>query len=211
MGTIQKGILGGFSGKVGTVIGGTWKGIDYMRSKSNRRNFTPSLKQLEQQTKFALMMRFLQPMSALLEVSFKDYAIKQTGINGAFAYNFANAIAGAYPTFSINYPTVLISRGNLPNVPAPNITMGAGSILTFSWTDNSGVGGASSNDLSILVAYCPAMQQTIYGGGELRGDLTGDLNLSIFSGQMVETYIGFNSVDQRNIASSIYTGSVTVS
>ena len=32
MGTISKGILGGFSGKVGTVIGGNWKGIDYMRS-----------------------------------------------------------------------------------------------------------------------------------------------------------------------------------
>ena len=47
MGTINKGILGGFSGKVGTVIGGTWKGIDYMRSKSNRRSFVPSQKQLE--------------------------------------------------------------------------------------------------------------------------------------------------------------------
>ena len=34
MGTISKGILGGFSGKVGTVIGGNWKGIDYMRSKA---------------------------------------------------------------------------------------------------------------------------------------------------------------------------------
>ena len=29
MGTISKGILGGFSGTVGTVIGGSWKGIDY--------------------------------------------------------------------------------------------------------------------------------------------------------------------------------------
>jgi hypothetical protein len=48
MGTINKGILGGFSGKVGTVVGGTWKGIDYMCSKSNRRNFVPSQKQLEQ-------------------------------------------------------------------------------------------------------------------------------------------------------------------
>lgn len=32
MGTIKKGILGGFSGKVGTVVGGSWKGISYMRS-----------------------------------------------------------------------------------------------------------------------------------------------------------------------------------
>jgi hypothetical protein len=30
MGTIKQGILGGFSGKVGTVVGGTWKGIHYM-------------------------------------------------------------------------------------------------------------------------------------------------------------------------------------
>jgi hypothetical protein len=32
MGTIKQGILGGFSGKVGTVIGASWKGINYMRS-----------------------------------------------------------------------------------------------------------------------------------------------------------------------------------
>ena len=31
MGTIKQGILGGFSGKVGSVIGGIWKGISYMR------------------------------------------------------------------------------------------------------------------------------------------------------------------------------------
>ena len=30
MGTISKGILGGFSGTVGTVIGGSWKGIDFL-------------------------------------------------------------------------------------------------------------------------------------------------------------------------------------
>ena len=34
MGTIKQGILGGFSGKVGTVIGGSWKGISYMRSQA---------------------------------------------------------------------------------------------------------------------------------------------------------------------------------
>ncbi|HET6556446.1 MAG TPA: DUF6266 family protein [Prolixibacteraceae bacterium] len=31
MATFVNGILGGFSGKVGTVIGACWKGIDYMR------------------------------------------------------------------------------------------------------------------------------------------------------------------------------------
>ena len=57
MGTISKGILGGFNGTVGTVVGATWKGITYMRSKADRRSFTPSQKQLEQQAKFGLVMR----------------------------------------------------------------------------------------------------------------------------------------------------------
>ena len=110
MATFEKGILGGFSGKVGTVVGGNWKGIDYMRSKANKRNSVPSQKQLEQQLKFGLMMKFLQPMSALLEVSFSDYAIRKTGINSAFAYNYANAITGAFPDFAIDYSKSLASR-----------------------------------------------------------------------------------------------------
>ena len=32
MGTIKQGILGGFSGKVGTVVGSTWKSVHYMRA-----------------------------------------------------------------------------------------------------------------------------------------------------------------------------------
>jgi hypothetical protein len=32
MGTIKKGILGGFSGRVGTIAGASWKGIAYMCS-----------------------------------------------------------------------------------------------------------------------------------------------------------------------------------
>lgn len=34
MGTIKQGILGGFSGKVGTVAGSSWKGISYMRGRA---------------------------------------------------------------------------------------------------------------------------------------------------------------------------------
>lgn len=211
MGTIEKGILGGFSGKVGTVVGGTWKGIEYMRSKSNRRNFVASQKQLEQQQKFALIMRFLQPMAALLEVSFKDYAIRKTGINSAFSYNYDNAITGAFPDYAVDYSKALVCRGLLPNAAGPVVTSGAGGILTWSWADNTG-GAAQATDQCILVAYCPAMKQVIYTtNGGMRSDLTGDLNVVTFSGQLVETYIGFISEDGRVVSVSVFTGEVTVS
>lgn len=34
MGKIRQGILGGFNGTVGTVVGGSWKGMAYMRGKA---------------------------------------------------------------------------------------------------------------------------------------------------------------------------------
>lgn len=212
MGTINKGILGGFSGKVGSVVGGSWKGIDYMRSKGNNRNANPTEKQLAQQLKFALTMRFVQPLTGLLEISFRNFAIMKTGINSAFAYTIKNAITGVYPSFDIDYALALVSRGDLPNVLAPAVTSGAGSLLTFSWTDNSGVGSARASDKAILVAYCPTQRQAIYTtAGGLRSEMIGELNLLPFSGLAVETWIGFISADGRNVATSIFTGEVTVS
>lgn len=211
MGTFEKGILGGFSGKVGTVIGGNWKGIDYMRSKSSKRNFTPSQKQLEQQLKFALMMRFLQPMAGLLAESFHDFAIRKTGINAAFAYNFKEAITGVFPDYAIDYSKALVSRGNLPNVLGPAVISGAGSILTWSWTDNLST-TADPNDKAILVAFCPSTKQAIFSTATgKRSDLTADLNVLTFSGKQVETYIGFLSAETDNASNSIFTGEVLVS
>jgi hypothetical protein len=212
MGTIIKGILGGFSGKVGTVVGGSWKGTDYMRSKGRNRNLNPTEKQRSQQLKFALIMRFVQPMAALLDVSFRNFAIRMTGINNAFAYNITNAVTGTYPSFEIDYSLALVSRGDLPNALAPAVTTGAGSLVTFSWTDNSGVGKARNTDQAILVAYCPTVKQAIYTtAGGMRSDLTGELNLLPFIGLAVETYIGFISESGLSVATSIFTGEVTVS
>src|SRR5438045_1232963 len=101
MGTIIKGILGGFSGTVGTVIGGNWKGIDYMRSKGTNRNRTPTEKQLTQQLRFALAIRFLQPMTGLLHIGFNDFAVKKTGVNSALSYTLKTAVGGTYPVFNI--------------------------------------------------------------------------------------------------------------
>jgi hypothetical protein len=132
MGTISKGILGGFSGKVGNVVGGTWKGVDYMRSKASRRNFKPTQPQLEQQLKFALVVRFVQTITSLVEISFGNFAVRKSGFNSAVSYTLKNAVAGAYPVYTIQYADALVSRGDLPNVLAPAVTSGAASILTWS-------------------------------------------------------------------------------
>ena len=49
MGKLQNGILDGFSGKVGTVVGSTWKGIPVMRARPRlKKNRSFSQAQQEQ-------------------------------------------------------------------------------------------------------------------------------------------------------------------
>jgi hypothetical protein len=53
MGTIKKGILGGVSGKVGNVVGGSWKGIDYLRVLPASVHNANSQPQISQRYKFS--------------------------------------------------------------------------------------------------------------------------------------------------------------
>lgn len=91
-----------------------------MRSKASRRNVKPTQPQLKQQLKFALAVRFVQTFTGLVEVSFGGFAVRKTGFNSVVSYTLKNAIAGAYPVYVIQYADALVSRGDLPNVLAPN-------------------------------------------------------------------------------------------
>ncbi len=212
MGTISKGILGGFSGTVGTVIGGSWKGIDYMRSMPSRRSNALTPAQVDQHRKFALAIKFVQTMAGLVMISFRNYAVKMTGTNNAVSYILKNAVTGVSPIFTIDYSLVLISRGDLPNVLSPTAAAATGSKVTFNWGDNTGVGKAKATDKALLVVHCPEMNMTIYTTGSAnRSALTETLNVGTFAGKQAETYIGFISADGKEIATSTYTGSVTIS
>ena len=52
MGKIKQGILGGFRGKVGTVIGASWNGISYMRGLAQSHKNPKTAAQLQQRAFF---------------------------------------------------------------------------------------------------------------------------------------------------------------
>ena len=211
MGTIKKGILGGFSGKVGNVIGGSWKGIDYMRSVSSRKRGQSTQKQKEQQMKFALIARFQQPLTNLLSRTFRGFAIKMTGANSATSYNLRNAITGTYPDFAIDYSRVLVSRGDMPNAINPAVEAVSDGMVVFTWGNNTGTGKTKDSDRSVLVAYCPEMQHFIYTDeGASREEEEAQLDLFAFTEKEVHTWIAFISEDGTEVATSIYTGVITV-
>jgi hypothetical protein len=212
MGIIRKGILGGFQGTVGTVVGGTWKGIDYIKSLPVISNTDPSPKQLEQRAKFKTVVDFLRPILAFVQLGFKTSGSQMTGYNSAMSYNYKNALIGNYPALSIDYSLAAVSSGSLPNVLAPDATAEPASVVKFDWTNNSNVGVAAGTDKVMVVVYCPSVQQAVYTmAGADRADETLELNCAQFSGKQVHTWIACITEDERNIANSIYTGQLLVS
>src|SRR5574344_2089612 len=113
MGTIKQGILGGFSGKVVTVVGGSWKGISYMRGRAQSIKNPRTEAQMEQRGKFALTLAFLKPITAYVRTGYKNYASKQTEFNAAMSYICLNAITGTYPDYTLDFSLALVSRGHL--------------------------------------------------------------------------------------------------
>jgi Family of unknown function (DUF6266) len=210
MGRVKKGILDGFSGKVGTVVGSSWRGVEVMRSLPPSTNSSNTPAQASQKAKFSLMSKFLLTMKDLLETGFRDFANKMTGLNSALAYNIKNAVTGISPNFSIVYSEVLISRGSLPKVSLPVAAAGASGVVAFTWANNTGIGKAKADDKAILVAFCPELDHTTYAIGALRSAGAGTLNVPELKGKVVQTWISFVSADDKDIATSVFSGQVTV-
>ena len=181
-----------------------------MRSRPARRANNPTQAQLEQQEKFKVVIAFLETMVGLLRITYKNFATRMTAFNSAMSYHIKDAIDGIYPNYVIDYSLAQVSKGSLPNAIAP-VATATGTDINFTWTDNSGTGTALATDQAILVAYCAATRQTIYTttGGPRNGG-AGSLNVSPMAGQTVETWIGFISEDEKEVATSFYTGSLAL-
>lgn len=213
MGTIRKGILGGFSGKVGTVVGASWKGIAYMRSLPLKVRNPRTLPQLEQRSKFALTLQFLKPMTGLLRTGWKQYAHRQSPFNAAMSYTIANAITGSYPAYAIDPAKVMISRGALsPAVNATATPAGGGGAVYLDWLDNSGSSTAKLTDGTLVAVVNPTKGEAVFDtNAAQRTDASQSVNTPAdWVGDTVHAYIGFISEDGKEIANSVYAGAVTI-
>ncbi|MDR1755374.1 MAG: DUF6266 family protein [Culturomica sp.] len=211
MGTIKKGILGGFSGKVGTVVGASWKGIAYMRSLPQSVKNPRTEPQRRQRSKFALALGVLKPMTALLRTGWKLYAHRQSPFNAATAYTLANAITGTYPAYEIAPDKILVSRGSLTPAANPHITATMGN-MEFQWEDNSGTGSATQTDKTLIAILNLAKGEAITGtAGAERAEEAQTVPIPAdWAGDEVHAYLGFISEDGNEIANSVYLGTATV-
>lgn len=213
MGKIGRGILGGVSGKVANVVGSRWKGIDYIRAKPQSVANPRTLLQINQRTKFALVLRFLQPNLNFIKIGYKNYAVKKSQFNSAMSYILNNAIIGVSPDFEIDYSLALLSRGNLTGALNPVFDLTTSGQVQFSWDDNSTDGNALPTDKVMVVAYNPIKGESVYlSGGATRADLSQTVIIpNSYAGDELQLFISFMNAEETQLSNSIYIGSGTAS
>jgi len=170
MGVILQGILGGFSGKVGPVVGGKWKEIDYMRSYVIPSNPNTPAQQAVREKFSALVARGREILSVILNPFWDPFLSSMSGFNAWISQNYSLSDADG-----ILNENAVMSKGTLTATPlltAEYFTATGAVAVTFSTILN---GNQTDLDKVVLVAL-DETNQTLYsevltntradGGGE---------------------------------------------
>ena len=212
MGTFSKGILGGFSGKVGTVVGTTWRGIDVMRSLPKKSKKVATATQLQQREKFSQVSDFLNQINAVVSSYFGSDKGEKTRRNRAMSYLLKEALTFENPDWVWNYSKVLISRGDLPGLATGNATSTVSNALEITWANNSDQGMALPNDKLVVVVYAESNQTALpFLLAGKRDETTTLVTLpAYFSGLSVQVWATFANENDTKYATSSYLGEVVL-
>ncbi len=213
MGKIPGGIFGGFSGKVGDVVGYQWRGEDLLRKAPPKRpKGSGTAGQLMQRKKFALVIGFLNPIQEVVGVYYGNKYRSKSRFNLAMSYNLTNAVKEVDDDFMMDYPKVLLTKGALRGMESGAVTAQPNRVLELTWTDNSGQGSAAADDLVLVVVYSPAQGLfQVFDPAALRNEATVALSMpTYFSGDEVEVWGSMVTADRKVAATSSYIGTATV-
>lgn len=151
MGIITSGILGPISGKVGPVVGGSWKGIAYLRQLPASVANPQTALQTAQRTKLSNCVAFAKEILTTIIKPLNDrFASGESGYNSFVSRNIS-LFAGAVPSPAGD---LSISEGSLLNVTLAQLQATDGSDeVSCNYQDNSGTGNAQATDEAYIVIY----------------------------------------------------------
>lgn len=216
MAKFKRGILGGFQGKVGTVIGSRWKNVNVMRAMPEHVRDARSEKQLAQREKFRLVSSFLKLTRPFIRVGFEiSSSANYSSNNRALSYNLRYATTGEYPEpgITLDFTSVRVAEGSLEGALNATVQNGGSGALDISWEDNSGQANAQGNDTVMLLAYSEQHSQAVMDTeAAIREDGAATLDLpnaiNDDSGATLHVWIAFRNGDGERSSNSTYLGSI---
>lgn len=193
------------------MVGSSWKGVDYIRSLPTTVRNPRTPKQVTQRSKFSVVIQFVRSILPVVQQGFKNEAGSgSSAYNEAVSHNLRHATKGEFPDIEIDFPKVMISKGNL--VGANGVVSGCtDGMINIGWNDDERH-NAKIDDRTVIVAYNPERQEALYDldAGSRRDGMAVVIAPDTWIGEEVETYLAFISEDLKLTSDSIYAGRVEV-
>ena len=144
MARINRGILGGFKGKVANVVGSSWKGIETMRARPISVLNPRTTAQVNNRDRFSLVSLLAASMLSSIVKPLNDrFAQKQSGYNlfcsrNKDVFNASGAFVGA---------NLILSSGKLGDDSITSATKEGPTIVQVSWAAEPSGSYQQSTDL----------------------------------------------------------------
>lgn len=164
-GVINQGILGGFSGKVGPVVGGNWKDIDYMRSYVIPANPNSSAQQAVRAKFAALVSSARQVLASLLQPYWDPFYSSMSGFNAFISQNYSLSEADG----ELNN-TCLMSKGTLFSGTGITQALINGSNIDIDYSTVVSGNAAGTDGIVIVLFHQPSLELEVFEPTETRAD-----------------------------------------
>jgi hypothetical protein len=208
MGKLINGIYGPIQGKVGPIVGSSWKGISYIKAKPKFRTKRRGIDEKKNHNKFAAAHYWLQPIINFLREGFKGYSPTVEGFNAAKSYNLKNAFINEGDVTVIEPSLVRVSSVDLPLPGNININKADDFLLEFNW-DTSLQSHTNRQDQVMLLAYDPVNKTNeMILTGQFRITGSDTLQLEKKKGLSYHIYLAFTAHDRSRQSMSVYLGKI---
>jgi hypothetical protein len=209
MAHLPQGILGGFSGTVGTVIGFFKHGKYFIRAKNLSHHDAGTDKQWEVRNRFKGFLTFASRINLeVIRPVWSAYGITMTGWCLFMKKNIASFDKDGNIA---DYSNLTLSLGVLP-LPENIVVTSSGSAdgtLLISWKDNSGVDEARPTDRLRVVAVNDSHPYVLTGLDAVRSDTKVPVTVPCEVSERLHLYLFFQD-DARSMASPSIHAEVTI-
>ncbi len=209
MAEIEKGILGGVRGKVGTVVGAIWRGKNIIRSVPKKSSKPASEAQQLQRTKFKLIANFLGPLNQLTGRYFGEYQGVKSRSNLAMSYQLLETVVEQDGNLEIDFSKVIIAKGVLPTPIISAVTI-ENSRLNLSWNSDAGIGLSKPEDQLIAIVYSSTHKMFyVIENQATRADETLSANIpATWTGTDNSVWIVWTNATKKMCSTSAYLGTM---
>jgi len=211
MGKLKNGINGGFSGKVGTVVGVNLRGKDVIRSLPKPTNKVSPAQERQRQI-LSLVSRWLKPLRELIEIGYQLFSKDKSAMNAAISDTMKIAVKEVDGVKQIDYPKAVFSRGELFLSWILEILTLINAVIHIKWDNAAPSAFNKATDKATLIVYNPVMEQfAFFEDVAERGEKEAIVQLPAeFAGDQVHCWMHFVSAEGNKVSTTHYLGEMAV-